>query len=197
MNFLLMAAGRGARMGGNKSLMMFHGEPWIEFQIRQILEAKFDNILIVTNPETSEAIEELTMRHSGVQIFSNPDPGRGPFSSLQILIKENSEGAAFVSPVDVPLKASTLLAMKAAWYKLEKIDTLIPSHKGHRGHPVVLSAQLQSRILKMQAEEKDSRLDIVLRNLSEPQKQILEVDDSFVTLNMNTAEDIEAFSKIT
>lgn len=197
MNFLLLAAGRGTRMGGSKALMMFHGEPWIEFQIRQILEAKFDNILIVTNPETSEAIEELTMRHSKVQVFSNPDPERGPFSSLQILIKENSESSAFISPMDVPLKASTLIQMRDVWHKLHKTEALIPSHKEQRGHPVVLSAELQAKILKMPIDGKDSRLDVVLRNLPDFQKYILEVEDDFVPLNINTPEDLESLSQIT
>ena len=197
MNFLLMAAGRGTRMGGSKALMMFHGEPWIEFQIRQILEAKFENILIITNPETAEAIEELTMRHPKVQIFSNPDPERGPFSSLQILIKENGESSAFISPMDVPLKASTLMMMKESWLKLEGIQALIPSHKEQRGHPVVLSSELQSFILKMPVDGKESRLDAVLRNLPDSTKYILEVEDDFIPLNINTPADLEALAQST
>jgi molybdenum cofactor cytidylyltransferase len=194
MNFILLAAGRGQRMGSNKSLMLFHGEPWVQFQIRQIEEAGFHEILLVTNPESAEALEEITGKHTHVKIFINPDPMRGPFSSLQIALKENGDHAAFVSPIDAPLKATTLKIMMEAWLRLENIDALIPSYKDRKGHPIILSSELQRRLQKKPLEEKDSRLDMILHQLPVNKKKILTLEDPFIPLNLNTPEDLAALS---
>lgn len=197
MNFILLAAGRGQRMGMNKALMIFNGEPWVQYQVRQIVEAGFEDILIVTNPESAAPLEEITFQKSKVQIYVNSHPEKGPFSSLQIAINENNGKSAFVSPMDAPLKASTLIQIKDAWHKMEGIEALIPSYKGQKGHPVVLSTELLQRLQKLPLEDAGSRLDLILRNLPEHKKKILEVEDPFIPLNLNTPEDLRALSRIT
>jgi molybdenum cofactor cytidylyltransferase len=197
MNFIMLAAGRGQRMGANKSLMLFHGEPWVAFQVRQIEEAGFDNVLIVTNPESAEALEEITGKYRNIQIFVNDIPDKGPFSSLQIAIKENNENSAFVSPMDAPLRASTLKILKDAWAKLDCIDALIPAYEGRKGHPVVLSGELQRALKAMSDDDSKARLDLILRNLPDEKKKVLDLEDPFVVLNLNTPEDLAALSQTT
>jgi molybdenum cofactor cytidylyltransferase len=191
MNFILLAAGRGQRMGGNKALMLFKGETWVQIQIRQIEAASFDQILIVTNPESAEAVEEITMRHRNVQVSVNEQPDRGPFSSLQIALNESVDKVVFVNPMDVPLKGTTLIELKKAWQKSENLEALIPSFQNRRGHPVVLSPTLQEKIRALEVQNPDSRLDFVLRNLADSKKQILELNDEFIPLNINNPEDLE------
>jgi CTP:molybdopterin cytidylyltransferase MocA len=197
MNFLLLAAGRGQRMGSNKALMIFHGEPWVQFQVRQIAEAGFENILIVTNPESAAAVEEFTAKFRNVQIFVNEDPDKGQFSSLQIAIQESNESSAFVSPMDSPLKASTLKVLKEAWQKSENIDALIPSYHDQGGQPIALSAELQEKILSLDIEDPNSRLEVVLKKLTADKKRVFDVEDPFITLNLDTPEDLEALNQIT
>lgn len=193
MNFILLAAGNGQRMGGNKALMAYKGQPWILSQLQQIAEIDLQNITIVTNADTEEALEKVVENFSQkVLILTNPRPEQGPFSSLQMAMAATPEGASFVSPVDVPLKGSTLKKLRQAWLQHGHLDALIPAYQDRKGHPVILSPQFQRDLLKLLPDSPISRLDVALRSLPENKKRIFAVEDPFVPLNLNTPEDLAA-----
>lgn len=191
MNFILLAGGRGHRMGVNKALMLHQGEPWILFQLRQIAELNLQNITIVTNPE-AEADLQAVLENSAqkVQVLSNPHPDKGPFSSLQLAIAATPEASSFVSPVDVPLKASTLKKLHQAWLQHGHLDALIPSYQNQKGHPVIISSEFQRVLLKMSPDDPQARLDVALKTLPENKKRTLALEDPFIALNLNTQEDL-------
>ncbi len=198
MNFLLLAAGRSQRMGSNKALMMFQGEPWIHHLVRQIEKNNFHHIIVVTSPEAAEAVEEITAHYKNIRICVNQDPERGPFSSLQIGIKENDGQVLFVSPIDTPLKSTTLQILKSNWQQNnESTDAIIPSYQEQRGHPVILSPAFQRHLLTLTIENPSSRLDFAIRELPEMNKRIISVDDPFILINLNTPEDLASLKKIT
>jgi len=197
-NFILLAAGRGQRMGGNKALMTFQNQAWILFQLRQIEEAGFDEVIIVTNEDAfaglHAAATKSSQRHN---IVVNPHPERGPLSSLKIALEENPEKASFLSPVDSPLKAPTLKVMKDAWRIDSNIEALVPSYNDHRGHPVILSVELQRKILQFAIDDPQARLDFILRSIPENKKRILTLEDPFIAMNLNSPEDLAALSRAT
>lgn len=191
MNFLLLAAGHGQRMGVNKALMNYHGEPWILFQLRQLAELDLKNISVVTNPSSENQLQVLLDRYPHpVQLLTNPDPDKGPFSSLQLAIAASPDDPSFVSPVDVPLRAATLKKLRQAWLQYNQLDALIPAYKDQRGHPVILSADFQRRLLNLSQSDANARLDFALRNLPDNKKRILNLEDPFISLNLNTPEDL-------
>lgn len=193
MNFILLAAGHGQRMGSNKALMSFQGEPWILFQLRQISEVDIQNITVVTNPE-SEAELQAAIDKSGkkVHLLTNLNPEKGPFSSLQLAMAATPEDSSFVSPVDVPLRAPTLKKLRQAWLQHGHLEALIPAYKEQRGHPVILSSDFQRALLKLSQDDPKARLDFALNALPENKKRTLVLEDPFITLNLNTPEDLAA-----
>lgn len=196
MNFILLAAGSGQRMGGNKALMEFKGKPWILSQLREIANVGFQSITIVTNPDSELALEKtLASFTPKVLLLTNPNPEKGPFSSLQLAIAATPEDASFISPVDVPLKAATLKKMRQAWLQHGHLDALIPSHQDRKGHPVVLSTDLQRELLRMKPDSPEARLDYFLKSVPENKKKIFPVEDPFVHFNLNTPEDLAALSR--
>lgn len=196
MNFILLAAGHGQRMGGNKALMEYQGQPWILSQLKQIAEVGFQSITVITNAESEAALEKLVENHSpSVLVLTNPRPEQGPFSSLQLAIAATPEDASFVSPVDVPLKASTLKKLRQAWLQHGHLDALIPSHQDRKGHPVVLSVGLQRELLQLSPDNPEARLDFILKRLPENKKRIFNVEDPFIQLNLNTPEDLAALTR--
>jgi CTP:molybdopterin cytidylyltransferase MocA len=196
MNFILLAAGHGQRMGGNKALMDYQGQPWILAQLQQLTEVGFQSITIVTNAESEAALEKLVENHSApVLILTNPHPEQGPFSSLQLAIAATPEDTSFVSPVDVPLKAATLKKLRQAWLQHGHLDALIPSHQDMKGHPVILSVDLQRNLLQLSPDSPEARLDFILRALPENKKRIFNVEDPFVHMNLNTPEDLAALAR--
>lgn len=191
MNFILLAAGHGQRMGVNKALMSFQGEPWILFQLRQLAEIELTNIAIVTNPSSEAQLQSLLEKYPfPIQLLTNPDPSKGPFSSLQLAIAATSDDSSFVSPIDVPLRVSTLKKLRQTWLQYNQLDALIPAYKDHRGHPVILSADFQRRLLNMNQDDPHARLDFALKALPENKKRTLAIEDPFITLNLNTPEDL-------
>lgn len=193
MNFILLAAGQGQRMGGNKALMPFNGQAWIRTQIGQILEAGLQNITVVTNSESESALEELLADFvPKIQILTNLHPEQGPFSSLQLAVAASPEEATFLSPVDVPLKSVTLKKLRQAWLQHGHLAALIPAHKNRKGHPVILSTELQRSLLKLAPDHPESRLDFILKALPESEKRTLDLEDPFISINLNTPEDLAA-----
>jgi len=191
MNFILLAAGHGQRMGINKALMSIDGEPWILRQLRQLNEVDLQNITVVTNPE-SEFEVQAALDKSGqkVHLLINPQPEKGPFSSLQLAMAATPEDSSFVSPIDVPLKAATLKKLRQAWLQHGHLDALIPAYKDHRGHPVILSTDFQRVLLKLSQDDPEARLDFALRSLPENKKKTLVLEDPFITFNLNTPADL-------
>lgn len=192
MNFLLLAAGRSQRMGANKALMLFQGKPWIQHQLSEILEAGFKHILVVTNRESAEAIEEITAQYKSVQICINHTPDLGPFSSLQVGLLENANAPLCVSPIDSPVRGSSLRALQSAWEDCKSIDALIPTYQGQKGHPVILSVAMQQTLLSLSPEDPESRLDFALRQLAADKRKLFEINDELIPLNLNSPEDLLA-----
>ncbi|WP_413289079.1 nucleotidyltransferase family protein [Bdellovibrio sp. HCB337] len=191
MNFLLLAAGHGQRMGVNKALMTYQGEPWILHQLRQLIEIDLKNITVVTNPSSESQLQTiLDKAPQPVQLLTNPNPDKGPFSSLQLAIAASPDDASFVSPIDVPLRTSTLKKLRQAWLQYNQLDALIPGYKDRRGHPVILSSDFQRRLLNLHEGDPQARLDFALQALPENKKRTLIIEDPFITLNLNTPEDL-------
>lgn len=196
MNFILLAAGNGQRMGGNKALMAYKGQPWILTQLQQIAEVGFQSITVVTNADSEAALEKAVENFSPkILILTNPRPEQGPFSSLQLAMAATPEDASFISPVDVPLKAATMKKLRQAWLQHGHLEALIPAYQERKGHPVILSAQFQRELLKLTPDGPNSRLDFALKAMPENKKRIFAVEDPFVPLNLNTPEDLAALTR--
>jgi CTP:molybdopterin cytidylyltransferase MocA len=193
MNFILLAAGQGKRMGVNKALMSFKGEPWILTQLRQIADVELQNITIVTNPDSEASLEKILAEFKAkVRLTSNPHPEKGPFSSLQLAIAMTPEDASFVCPIDVPLKSTSLKKLRQTWLQHGHLEALIPSYNERKGHPVILSADLQRKLLNLSQDNPEARLDFALKALPENKKRILPLEDPYITFNLNTPEDLTA-----
>ncbi len=195
MNFILLAAGQGLRMGCNKAFMQFKGEPWVLTQLRQIADVGFKNIILVTNPDTQVALKKLLAEFEPkILLITNPNPEKGPFSSLQLAIAEAPENASFVCPIDVPLKSTSIEILRHAWLEQhDPLEAMIPSYQMRQGHPVVLSSDLQKDLLKISPNKPEARLDFVLKALPGNKKKILALRDPDITLNLNTPEDLAAY----
>ncbi|HEY8271858.1 MAG TPA: nucleotidyltransferase family protein [Pseudobdellovibrionaceae bacterium] len=195
MNFILLAAGFGKRMGGNKALMNFNGKPWALTQLQQIAEAGLTKTLLVTNPDSAMALTKILSQIPSkflpqTTLLTNPYPEKGPFSSLQLAIAAGLEESSFLCPIDVPLSAKTLKIMRRSWRQTHEIEALIPLYQERKGHPVILSSNLQRSLLCLSSDSPEARLDFILKSLPENKKRILTIEDPNIIKNLNTPEDL-------
>ena len=99
---VVLAAGASSRMGKQKLLLPLGGEPLVRRTVRQIVDARFDDVLVVVGFEHENivaALEGLGVRHA-----VNPDYGTGMGSSFRVAVDNLSgSAAAMFALADQPL----------------------------------------------------------------------------------------------
>ncbi len=111
---------------------------------------------------------------------------QGQFSSVKAGIASARNGDwILLLPVDVlGVKKSTIRRIVSAALSNVGADAVVPSFRGKRGHPALLSPNLCRRIARM--DPRKSRLDHLLRAAK---TSIVEVADDAVLSNVNTTAD--------
>lgn len=184
---VLLAAGRSSRMGQPKGLVVVEGRPWIAHQLEALASARgaaAGRVILVLGHDRERYFEAVLGLGRSVDLVTNPDPERGPFSSLQEGLSAVEPGrAAFVLPVDVPVSTPAVWSALAAAVE-GGADAAVPVLDGRGGHPVLLGPALVATLLSRPA---GSRLDEELRAVANLAR--VPVDDRRVRLNLNTPGD--------
>jgi CTP:molybdopterin cytidylyltransferase MocA len=200
---VVLAGGRGARLGTPKGLVLVHGAPWIERQLERLSECGRTRAIVVFGHAFEEHAAALPWVGAAfarplpllglkVEVARNDAPERGPFSSLASgLSRVPAGGAAFVLPVDVPCPGqATWDALAAAL--VPPALAAAPTREGRGGHPVLLGAALIARLRAVPLDAADARLDLQLRALAPGELARVETEDVRAVTNLNTPEDWEA-----
>lgn len=90
---IILAGGRGIRLGRNKGLALLNGRPLIEYVIENLSEI-CDEILINSNTQQC--------KHYGYQIVPDIHLRKGPMSGVHAGLKASSNRHLFVVSVDTP-----------------------------------------------------------------------------------------------
>ena len=126
---VVLAAGRSSRLGEPKGLVMVEGRTWIDRQLEALGRRR---AVLVLGHDRDCYLPVVLALGRPVDLVTNPDPDRGPFSSLQEGLAAVDPGSpAFVLPVDVPAPG------KAVWAALEAAlgpaEAAVPVHEGKGG----------------------------------------------------------------
>ena len=186
---VILSAGDSTRMGQQKALLMFEGETFLTTIINNLLEAKFDPVMVILG-NNYELIMENNPITDDIQILRNPNPADGQLSSLQYAIKNLPEDCcglvqALVDHPRVALSSYNLMYRYSQKYN-DKI--IIPSFKGRRGHPVYFGRKYFPDLL-------NAPLNHGARHVVEKrsdQVRLLEVEDKGITMDIDTPEDYQA-----
>ncbi len=186
---LVLAAGRGRRMGGPKGLMSVDGRAWWFVQQERIA-ASGRNAAWVVSPVVRSAIE----RAPGAALhLVDADPDAPMFASVlaglgALLASPPLPGWVHVLPVDVPAP------LRATLDALERGagagGVAVPRHAGKSGHPVCLAWGWVERELLPRATGTTTdglRLDELIAGV----RMEVDVTDDAVTVNLNTPEDVQ------
>jgi len=196
---VILAAGDSSRMGTDKALLPWppqvEGQPpskdtFLSATIRSLMLAT-DFVVIVAGKNVA-ALAPIAYAN-GASVVSNPDPGRGQFSSLQVGLHEvlnRGRDAAVVTLVDrPPVSTATVQLLKDAFESApQNIWAVVPEFSGQHGHPYLTGRELIEVFL--QASATASARDVEHRY--QEHIRYVEVSDPFVALNVNTPEDYAA-----
>jgi molybdenum cofactor cytidylyltransferase len=196
---VILAAGESSRMGTDKALLPWPpqaaGQPpskdtFLSAAIRS-LTLSTDFILIVAGD--NEAMLAPIAYANGASLVTNPDPGRGQFSSLQVGLHEvlnRGRDAAVITLVDrPPVSPATVLLLRDAYESApQNIWAVVPEFSGKHGHPYLAGRELIEAFLQApptaSAREVERRFQEHIRYVA--------VTDPFVAININTPEDYAA-----
>lgn len=105
LNALVMAGGRGSRLGvkEEKPLLIFKGKPLIEHVLEALKNSKYINkIFVVTSKNTQKTEQEMKRKSIAVMRA----PGKGYVKDMLFALKKLKFGKTLVVSADLPLLSS-------------------------------------------------------------------------------------------
>jgi nicotine blue oxidoreductase len=133
---LILAAGRGARVGGPKALLTLEGETFLSRAARLLRRPGIERVTAVLGHEADRVRRDAALPPD-VAVVVNPRYAEGMLTSILAGLDDAEAAGAdavLVHPVDHPLiEPATVDAVVAALIKGSPIA--VPSHRGRRGHP--------------------------------------------------------------
>lgn len=187
---LLIAAGRGRRMGGGKQLIPWpppDGSGTLIGSAFDHIQVACDEMVVVLGHQQRE-VEEALMPRSYISVCADPDAEMSASIQLglaQAIASEDCQ-CIILQPADHPeVSPQTLVAI------IEEADrhktAVTPCYGGRNGHPTAIPRHLAETII-------DSELPTGLSEwfrLDSAHRRVLVVDDATVTVDIDTIEDVE------
>ena len=184
---VIQAAGKGSRFHADeyKLLSKIEGEPMIIRTLRPVLEAGFDEIIVVIGCHAAEM--RAALRKFPVRIIENPDWERGQSTSLSAglrAVADSSDRACLLLGDQPFLKVQTLRDLLAV-SKVNPDDVIVPFYEGKRGNPIVVPAYRYPLLLELTKGDMGGK-----RLLETVGYEPLHTDDPGVLRDIDTVEDI-------
>ena len=103
---IVLAGGRGARLGGEKAAVLLAGRPLIEHVIDAVRAGGLEPIVVAKEDSVLPALD--------CRVVREPDLPRHPLCGIVAGLRETRDDAAVVCPTDMPFVTGELLAWLAA-----------------------------------------------------------------------------------
>lgn len=189
---IVLAAGRGRRIGGPKALLSLDGRTFLERAVGALSEAGLE-VVVVVNPEV-DALIPKGARLARRVLNPDPDQQNGMFGSVRLGVSEAMRlGAlgALLLPVDLPLITSE--DVRAVLARLNAgAAVVVATHAGRRGHPVGVGPFVMEEILN------DPRATTLRDIVRKDPARVVEIPVSVGAITgVNTREDLERASNRT
>lgn len=185
---IVLAAGKGERMGRPKALVEWNGKTFLEHALTSLKAAGASPIAVVLDPASPDfATAKKIASDAGAVVVENAKPERGMLSSVRHgLTALTGATHAALLPVDHPgIKPSTLEALFLnARSKPDRI--VVPVFEGKRGHPGVFPA---ARFGDLMGAPDDQGARAVLHSHANLVLEA-EIDDPAVIRDLDTPEDL-------
>ena len=181
-------------MGQLKALLPWRGATLIEHQVRSLLAAGVEHVVVVTGHD-AERLKPKVDAIQGASWAHNPDYLQGKTTSLktgvaalaQVLHREPVTDILLLN-VDQPRSAITVRTLLERHLASSNLIT-IPTHGGKGGHPIFISAGLLPELADID-EESQGLKAVVRRHAAATER--FEMDDPSLLWDLNTPEQYQA-----
>jgi molybdenum cofactor cytidylyltransferase len=158
---IVPAAGMSTRLGRNKLLLPFKGQPLIAHAVDTLMASKVDEIIVVLGHEADQV--RAAIGDKGVRLVENPDYRLGLSTSVRAGFAAMSVQTTgiMIYLADQPLLESGevdfLIHALAEAAKANK-SIVVPLYRGQRGNPVIVKATYKASLLAITGETGCRRL---------------------------------------
>jgi molybdenum cofactor cytidylyltransferase len=185
---VILAAGEGSRMGQPKGLVRIGERTLLEEVLDAYSASLARGVVVVVAPDSP--VSKFVDTESA-QLVTNPEPARGPLSSLWAALDqvEATADAILVHPIDVPVFDPELIDELVRHYDAGEGPIVVPTYQGRRGHPVLFGRSCFP-LLRAASLETGAR-----QVLHEHPDLVREVPTElpWVTEDLDTPQDVERF----
>ncbi|HYB66492.1 MAG TPA: nucleotidyltransferase family protein [Steroidobacteraceae bacterium] len=193
---VLLAAGRGERMGGRpKALLELGGVPLVLRQLIALSGAGIDELVIVLGHHATSILPVI--ESFPVTLVYNPRPDDGQVSSqrLGLAALNPAVDAVLVALADQPLIDVEDITQVIGAFKRrpEGASVVVPRVAGAPGNPVIFGAEVREQILAGETSVGCRQW----RNAHPEAVSHFDTDNRRFTVDIDTQEDIESFERHT
>lgn len=177
-------------MGTPKALLNIGNTTFIQHIIETVESVGLTNNVVVLGFE-SQTIRETLSSFRGT-IIVNEAWEQGQLSSIMAglnVLEQISCDGVLIYPVDHPMISATLIQKMLESFQVANKKVVIPTYKGKRGHPIIISADLFTEI-------NNASLNVGLREVVRAHKvDICEVptEEEGVLINIDTPKDYQKY----
>jgi molybdenum cofactor cytidylyltransferase len=185
---ILLAAGESTRMGRLKALLDWEGEPLLIYQVRQLLAAPIERLVVVLG-HRKEELAPLLPDSRLLEVVINPGYETGKVSSIVAGVRAApTDRAVLLLGVDQPRPAEITRAVVHE-HRRSGAAIVVAGYGGRRGHPVLFSEVHRPELLSISEETEGLRA--VLRSHAN-EVAVVETGNPLALVNLNTPEDYAA-----
>ncbi len=191
---VILAAGRGRRMGGPKALARWAGTPFVLLVARTFREAGCPAVVVVAGAGADE-VQAVLRGLDGVTVVRVPDPSAPMLASVRAgaaAAPGAEERGVLFHPVDAPrVTAAAIRRLLASATAREPgtVDAVVAACGGRRGHPLWVAPARAAELRDVPPDHPDG-----LRGWMRDRRwrvESAETDDAFVLDDFDTKEELD------
>lgn len=183
---IILAAGKGQRMGAIKPLVNIDGEPALKRVIETLGLAYVGRKIVVLGYKAEEILEMVDLSDCEIAINADYEEGMGTSLALAVKLLSKDSLGFLVSHADMPyIKEKTVRKVLDMARSGAKI--VAPVYKGTRGFPVYLRIDCVPGLLETLEGDIGAR-NYILKHPSA--LELVQVDDSGAIIDVDQPEDV-------
>jgi molybdenum cofactor cytidylyltransferase len=158
---IVPAAGMSTRLGRNKLLLPFKGQPLIAHTVDSLMASRVDEVIVVLGHEADQV--RAAIENKGVRFVENPDYRLGLSTSVRAgfaAVPVQTTGIMICLADQPLLKAGEVDFLIRAFVEAGKASKsiVVPFFRGQRGNPVIVKATYKASLLAITGETGCRRL---------------------------------------
>lgn len=144
---VILAAGQSRRMGTQKLLLPFDGQPMIVRIVDELLRSPVDRVLVVVSRQGKDVQEVLADRC--VQVVTNTHAEEEMLYSVRsgLLAVPQGTSGVMVALGDQPGISATVVSDLIQTFHETDRGIVVPTHQGRRGHPLLFAIDYRDEVL--------------------------------------------------